>query len=298
MDELSKKKQFLQLQFSILLLVCSLLPDFGSAMGSSLGSAIGGAAGSLLSGPGLIVIVVRLVALVFGGMALFAFYKDDKNLAVPFLCTVCGGMAVALLTLIPGTPFWLDYIALAALIAGLCLAKNSLGVSWNTVSSAGAYMILLACLLHCYYGIDPKISTSIAALAGLVMYLMGLGRLRQSLDEAGTGGVSKLKIAVWLGIVGAVVGVIPLLGTIVAGILGIVAFIFEFLGYSALMKSEPLHEEGRDGAGKLRISMIVMVVAAVVGFIPLMGIVAGILTLVALWFIFQGWSKILFGLEQ
>ena len=37
MDEFTKKKQFLQLQFSLVLLVCSLLPDFGNMVSSALG---------------------------------------------------------------------------------------------------------------------------------------------------------------------------------------------------------------------------------------------------------------------
>lgn len=290
MDELTKKKQFLQLQFCLVLLVCSLLPDFGNMITAAIG----------LGGLSIPVIIVRVFGLVFGGWALYNFYQaTGGKLPTPFLVSVGVGFVLTLISLIPGTPMWLDYIALVALLFGVWVSKSSIGVEWKTISSQGAYLILIACLLHCYYSVDAKISTSIAALIGLVIYLIGLGKFSQSLDADGQAGASKLKIAVWLGIVGAVFSLIPLLGGIVAGIFGIIAFIFEFLGYTNLMKSDPLHQQGRDGAKTLRLSMIIMIVAAIFGIIPLAGsIIAGILTLVALWFIYKGWTNILFGLEQ
>ena len=290
MDELTKKKQFLQLQFSLVLLVCSLLPDFGNVFSAAIG----------LGGLSIPVIIARVIGVVFGGWALYNFYQaTGGKLPTPFLGGVGGGLVLTVITLIPGTPVWLDYIAIIALLFGLWISKNSLGVEWKTIGSQGAYLILIACLLHCYNVIDPKISTSIAALVGLVLYLIGLGKLTKSLDAVGMAGASKLKIAIWLGIVGAIFGIIPLLGAIIAGIFGIIAFIFEFLGYTNLMKSDTLHQQGRDGAKTLRLSMIIMVIAAIIGIIPLLGsVIAGIIALIALWFIYQGWTKILFGLEQ
>jgi len=290
MDELTKKKQFLQLQFSLVLLVCSLMPDFGNMLTAAIG----------LGGLSIPVIIARVVGIVFGGWALYNFYQaTGGKLPMPFLCAAGAGLVLTLISLIPGTPVWLDYIALVALLFAIWTCKASVGVEWKTVSSQGAYLILIASLLHCYYSVDPKISLTIVALIGLVLYLVGLGKFSQSLDAEGHAGASKLKIAVWLGIAAAIIGIIPLLGAIIAGIIGIIAFIFEFLGYCNLMKSDPLHEEGRDGAKTLRLSMIIMIIAAIIGIIPFAGsIIAGILALVALWFIYKGWTKILFGLEQ
>lgn len=287
-EVMPKKKQFLQLQFSILLIVCSLLPDFGNLLGSALG----------LGGLSIAVIIARVIGIIFGGWALFNLYKEKKQLPTPFLIGVGGGLVITLVTLTPGTPIWLDYIALALLLFSLWTSKSSVGIQWNTLSTQGAYLILLACLLNCYHSVDSKISTSIAALIGLIIYLVGLGKLKKSLDTPGIKGASRLKIAVWLGIVGVIIGLIPLLGTIIAGILGIIAFIFEFLGYTSLMKSEPLHELGQNGAKTLRWSMIIMVIANIINFFPLTGLIVGIITLIALFFIYKGWTNILFGLEQ
>lgn len=292
MDELTKKKQFLQLQFSLVLLVCSLLPDFDFF----------GAAISTFTGASTfkVAYIARAIGIVFGGWALYNFYQATKGkLPTPFLCGVGGGLVLALISLIPGVPSWFNYIALIVLFFGLWVSKASLGVEWRSIGSQGAYLILIACLLHCYSRVDSNFSTNIAALVGLVLSLKGLGMLAKSLDADGMAGASKLKTAIWLGIVGAIFGIIPFLGSIVAGIFAIIAFIIEFLGYTNLMKSEPLHQQGRDGAKTLRLSMIIMVIAAIIGIIPLLGsAIAGIIAIVALWFIYQGWTKILFGLEQ
>ena len=289
MKETMKKKQFVQLQFCTLLLVCTLLPDFGSVVSSFLG----------MDGLSYTVIICRVIGLIGASIAAYSLYDNMKqNLPAQFLYSVGGGLAVTAITLIPGIPFWLDYIALAVLLVSLCLSKNSLNVEWNTLSTQGVYLILLASLLNLYSNIDGKIMTYLASLVGLVIYIVGLGKFGRSLDAKGMAGVSKLKIAVWIGIVAAIIGIIPLLGTIIAAILRFIAFIIEFLGYTNLKKSEVLNEQGRRGAGTLRVSMIFMVIAVIIGLIPLVGsTIAGVLTIIALWFVFKGWNNILFGLE-
>lgn len=290
MEETIKKKQFVQLQFCTLLLICTLLPDFGSVVSSMFG----------LDSLSFTVIACRIIGIIGVGMALYSFYNNMKqNLPPLFLYSVVGGLILTLITLIPKTPVWLDYVALVVLLVSLYLSKNSLNIEWKTLSTQGVYLILLASLLNLYSNIDGKIMTNLAALVGLVIYIVGLGKFGRSLDTKGMAGVTKLKIAVWIGIVAAIIGIIPLLGTIVAAILRFIAFIFEFLGYTNLKKSETLNEQGRNGAGTLRISMIFMVIAVIIGIIPLVGnTIAGVLTIIALWFVFKGWNNILFGLEK
>ncbi|MCH5311881.1 MAG: hypothetical protein J1E57_08005 [Prevotella sp.] len=290
MEETFKKKQFVQLQFCTLLLVCTLLPDFGSVLSSLFG----------LGGLSFTVVICRIIGIIGLGMALYAFYNSLKqNFPPQCLYSVAGGLILTIITLIPGTPVWLDYVALVVLLVSLYLSKNSLNVEWKTLSTQGAYLILLASLLNLYSNIDGKIMTNIAALVGLVIYIIGLGKLGRSLDSNGLAGVLKLKIAVWIGIVAAIIGLIPLLGTIIAAILKFIAFILEFLGYTNLKKSETLNEQGRKGAGTLRMSMIFMVIAVILGIIPFVGSsIAGVITIIALWFVFKGWNNILFGLEK
>lgn len=162
----------------------------------------------------------------------------------------------------------------------------------------GAYLVLMAILLRVYDSIGDTTVTGIAALIGLVLYIVGLGKLKANLDAKGAQGISRLKVAIILGIVAIIFGWIPLLGSIVAGILFIIGFIFEFLGYGAMKQSASLGFEGQQGAGQLRISMIILLVGAIVDLIPFTGMVVGFISLVALWLIFKGWNMILSGIEQ
>lgn len=286
MERISK---FLQLQFCMLLLLLTVLPEF-NLLSSLLGFNFD-----------IPKFAYKVLGLIGGGMAFYYFYKDaqskSQQLPTPFLATAIGGMALILLSMIPGIPSWLEYIAIILLLAALYLCKESLGIEWSNRGSQGAYFILLAVLLHVYNSIGDTMMTGIAALVGLIMYWIGLGKIRTSLDSVGEQGVSKLKIAVILGLVGVIIGWIPLIGGIIGGILAILAFVFEFMGYGLLKGSNAIGNEGQIGAGKLRTSMIILLVATVIGFIPGLGIVEKILSIIAVWFVFQGWSLILSGME-
>lgn len=282
------KQKFLQLQFCMLLVVCTLLPDWGSLVGSLIG----------MPDFDIPVFCCQVVGIVGGGLALYSFYKAlGKELPVPFLGIAGGGLFIALLTLIPSTPMWLDYVSLIALLIAVFMAKGSLGIQWNNPGSQGAYFILLAILLHVYDSIGDNTLTAIAALLGLILYLVGLGKLKANLDTDGAKGASRLKIAVILGIVAVVFGWIPLLGGIIAGILLIIGFIFEFLGYGSMKQSASLGTDGQKGAGYLRNSMIVLLVGAFIDLFPLTGLIVGLISLVALWLVFKGWNLILLGME-
>ena len=81
-------------------------------------------------------------------------------------------------------------------------------------------------------------------------------------------------------------------------LLPLLPLFFEFIGYGALQKSVTVGHEGQAGAGKLRISMIIVLVGVILGFFPgIGGTLQAFLSLVALWLVFLGWNKILFGLE-
>lgn len=289
MENNEKKNQFLQLQFCTLMVICTLLPDLGSVVGSITGL------GSDIDIP---VIICRVIGVVGAGLALYNFYNKMGVIPPVYLGVIGGGLTLALISIIPNVGDWIEYVALIALLVAFFIAKKNLSIKWNTFGGEGAYIILLSVLLHVYYGIDDKMLAAIAALIGLIVYFKGLLLLRQDMDANGCIGVSRLKTAIQLGIISVVIGFIPLLGSIVAGILGIIAFIFEFMGYSALKESGVIQDIGREGAGKLRLSMIIAVIATVIGFIPLMGIVEGILNIIALWFVFKGWTMIFKGLEN
>ncbi len=283
MDEKTKKMKFLQLQFCMLMMACTLLPDFWSLLG--------------VPDFDVAAFCCQAVGVVGAGLALYAFYKGGVQMPAPFLGIAGAGVLCGLLSLIPGMPNWLDYIGLVAALIALFMSGNSLGIQWASPASQGTYLVLMAILLHLYDSIGDSITTGIAALVGLVLFFIGLGKLKSGLDEKGAQGVSRLKIAVILSIIAVIFGWIPLLGSIVAGILLIIAFIVEFLGYTAMTQSATLGTEGQAGAGKLRISMIILLAGSIIGFFPLTGMIVGLISLVALWFVFKGWSMILQALE-
>lgn len=282
--------KFLQLQFCLLILVLTVLPEF-DLIGSLFGFSFD-----------IPKFCCKVLGLVGGGMAFYYFYNESQSksqqLPTPFLATAIGGMALVLLAMIPGVPSWLDYIALIVLLAAIYLCKDSVGIEWKNRGSQGAYFILLAILLHVYNSIGDTMMTGVAALIGLIVYWVGLGRIRSALDTVGEQGVSKLKLAVILGLVGVVIGWIPLIGGFIGGILALLAFVFEYMGYGLLKGSNAIGNDGQVGAGKLRTSMIILLVATIIGFIPGLGIVEKILSIVSLWFVFQGWSLILTGMEM
>ena len=284
MDETMKNQKFLQLQFCLLLLVCTLLPDLGSLLGA----------------PNLDIPVLccQIIGIVGAGLSLYSFYQNWGTLPTPFVYIVGGGLLSALLSILFNSLEWMGYLAIIALFVSMYMAKGCLDIRWNSWGSQGAYLILLAILMHVYDGIGDNTLTGIVALVGFFMYIKGLGILKDVLDDSGVKGISKLKTAVILGVIAVVLGWIPILGGIIAGILLLVAFIFEYIGYGALMQSTSLGVEGCIGARKLRTSMIVLVVAAVIDLFPMTGIVVGFISMIALWFVFSGWEMILLGMED
>lgn len=300
MEILTKKKQFLLLQFCLLLLACTTLPEFGFSVGDIAGALFGG------GGLSIPVIIARIIGIIGSGMALYWFYGNAADkLPLSFLCSAAGGIVLTLITLFPGTPDWLGYIAVAALFAALYLAKDSLDVDWKQESTQGAYLILLATLVHLYYNnVENKLTMAVAALIALFIFIRALGTFGLSMDEEGSKGVSKLKVAAWIGIIASAImlllGWIPLLGFaigIIISIVNMVAFIIEFMGYGCLKRSATVGKEGQEGAGKLRMSMIIGIVASVLGIIPVVGVAGKIVALIGFWFVYQGWKKIILGLE-
>lgn len=280
-------KNLLLLQSSALLLILTLLPEF---------DLISMMTGIDLNFP---VLICKLIGTGGVGIGLFTLSKQkqaaNENLPIPLFALYGGGALLALLSLIPSFPGWLSYVGLAMLAIALFIGKGSQISQWKQLASGGAYLILLAVIMHVFTFINNTTATTTAALVGLIMYFIGLGKLQIGMDTAGSAGVGKLKIAIIIGIVSVVFDYIPLMGWL-STILAVAAFIFEFLGYGLLKSSATIGGEGKEGANMLRNSMVVLMVSALVSFLS--DTVAGILAIVALLMVFNGWSKILFGLEE
>ena len=289
MKEKKKTLNYLQFDFCILLLICTLLPDFGSLV-SSLFS---------VANFDLPVFLCKVLGIFGGGLALYSFYKTMGNqIPIFFLILAVGGIILSMLSFFPQMPGWLNYIGLIVLVIVTLMSKNSLGIQWNNPGCQGAYLVMIAILFHVYDVVGDSIMTGIVALFGLCLYLVGLNKLKRVIDIKGAQGVIRLKIAVILSIVAVILGWIPILGSIVSGILLVMAFFFEFMGYGSLRYSASLGAVGRIGAGKLRMGMMVLLLGVFLDFFPLTDMVVGLLSIVALWFVFQGWKMIIIGIEE
>lgn len=154
--------------------------------------------------------------------------------------------------------------------------------------------ILVGSLLGTFNGIGGGWASTITAIIGFILFFMGLNKLKVSLDEIGQGGVKLLTIAAILVIVGLVIDLIPLVGGIIAGIIYIVAFIIELLGFLKFKKSKTIGELGAKGVGLIIISMILLIVESVFGILPLpfIGIICSILSIVAMLLLLFGWIKV------
>lgn len=279
-------KSFLLLQCCTLLLALTLLPEFDLV--------------SMFTGIDLdiSVIICKLIGAIGIGISLLRISKDkqrvDEILPLPLLVLSGAGALLTIFSLIPSFPSWMSYTGLVLLFISLFTSKNLLQIQWSQVSTGGAYFILLSVILHIFSFINNTTATITAALIGLILYIIGLGKLKEGLDINGQNAVSKLKIAVIISILAAIFDYIPLMGW-VSTILAIIAFIFEFLGYSAFKTSVTIGDEGRKGAGLLKNSTIVLIIAAICGLFS--DTIAAMLAITTLFLTFSGWTQIVFGLQ-
>ncbi len=130
-------------------------------------------------------------------------------------------------------------------------------------------------------------------VVGYVLYLLGLGGFGKILQPADSAAIGKIRIAVILVLVGALVGLIPIAGGFIDGILGLVAYILMLGGFSKLKSSSTFPQLACKGASLLFISTIILLVASVLGIIPLAGgIIKAIFNPVGYILMVMGWAKI------
>ncbi len=152
--------------------------------------------------------------------------------------------------------------------------------------------IIAGALLQIFNGVGGGWAAPVVSIFGLILFFIGLSKLKEGLDAAGKSAVSLLIIAAVIGILGLIIDLIPLVGW-VAIIIFIIAFIIELIGFIRLKTSSTIGDKGKSGAGLLIVSMVLVIIAAIFWFIPLVGgIISAILSLVALFLVFYGWLKI------
>ena len=134
------------------------------------------------------------------------------------------------------------------------------------------------------------------ALAGIIggyyLFLKGLGEFRALLAPADSLAINRIRNGIIIGLVATAVDFIPLLGW-VEGILNIIAFVLMLLGYSALKKSTTFPSEATKGAARLYMSMILALIGAILGFIPLAGgFIEMVFVIIVFFMTLSGWNMI------
>jgi uncharacterized membrane protein len=153
-------------------------------------------------------------------------------------------------------------------------------------------LILVGNMLTVFNSIGNGWAPSVVAIFGFILFFIGLGQLKDEMDDTGKGAIKLLITAAIIGIVGLVISFIPLVG-IVAGIIYLAAYIIELIAFIKLKKSTTLGETGKKGVNLLFIAIIVTLVGGVFGLLPLVGgIITKIISLAAFVLILFGWLKV------
>lgn len=131
----------------------------------------------------------------------------------------------------------------------------------------------------------------ILALAAFVYYFLGIKGMKESAVETALAeGTEKIYKGALLGIIGTVVGLIPLIG-LIGGLVSLVGFIFMLMGFNSVRKTN-LSAEAAKGAQQLYLTMVLTIVAAVVGLIPVLGgIIAAIISIITVIYAILGWKN-------
>jgi hypothetical protein len=163
----------------------------------------------------------------------------------------------------------------------------------NTKAITSVTYILVGNMLTTYNSIGEGWTATMTAIFGLILFFIGLNRLKTFLDEIGQEGISKLVWAAILGIIATLFSFIPLVGGIPAGILNLIAFILQLIGLLKLKKSATLGELGASGIGYLIIAMFLMILASFLGLFPFIGgTIKSVISLIAFILIPFGWLKV------
>ncbi len=153
-------------------------------------------------------------------------------------------------------------------------------------------MVLTGCLLTTFNNVGWGWVSTLVTIVGFIVFIIGLNNFKKELDQPGQSAIRLLFIAAILGLAGAAIAWIPIIG-LLSMILLLAAFVIQIIGYVKLKGSETIGKEGASGATLLLVSMIVLVAGGLFGIIPVIGRFAGPLFAIGgLALIVFGWLKV------
>lgn len=152
--------------------------------------------------------------------------------------------------------------------------------------------VIAGSLLQMFNGIGGGWASSLTAIFGLVLFFIGLKKLKEGMDEAGQGAVKFLIIAAIIGVVGLLIDLIPLMG-LISSLIFIAVFIVELIGFIKLKASKSIGEVGKGGITLLIVAMGLAIVQSIFGLIPFVGgMIGSVISIVAIILVFFGWLKV------
>jgi len=163
----------------------------------------------------------------------------------------------------------------------------------NTKSITSVSFILIGNMLTTYNSIGTGWAATLTAIFGLILFFIGLSRLKNFLDEKGKEGIRKLIWAAIIGIIATILSIIPIVGSIPAGILLLVAFILQLVGLLKLKQSTTLGVTGANGVNYLLFAIALMILASLFSILPFAGnLIKQLFSFIAFIIIPFGWLKI------
>jgi len=168
-------------------------------------------------------------------------------------------------------------IGIALVLAGASIIVKSEELNANPSAKKFVFIILGGALVSFIALFLNGTSQFIAQLFAVIAFLAGYYLLKGGLSFSF--GNSATKGALWV-LIGGLLSIYKEIGGGIGfKIIAIVGVVLFFIGLGKIVKG--LDEEGARGAKKIRMALILLIVATFLDMIPLMGLVAGIVAIIA-----------------
>ena len=152
--------------------------------------------------------------------------------------------------------------------------------------------ILAGTLISIISGVTDGIASTILSIFGFIVLFSGYNMLGREQDGNIQKGASKLRIAAIIGLIGAAIDLIPILGT-VSYVFYIISFVYQIFGMLDIRKSEILGTEGKAGVTFVFVAMALAILTGLLNFIPFVGGTSSqFVAYSSIAFMFYGWVKI------
>lgn len=161
--------------------------------------------------------------------------------------------------------------------------------------------IISGALMQLLNGVQDGYPATVVTITGFIVFFIGLNKLKQLVDGTGQTATGILMIGAIIGTVAALIDFIPFLGSY-AYVVYFLAFLVELIGLIQFKSSRTFGPTGRSGFSVLSIAMVISILRALIGMLPLFDdslvifflgdIIISMFTVLALILVLVGWMKV------